>query len=105
MRRAVAIISAIVMLLTTHKAMAWDSFGHGAIAYVAEQHLSAEAKSEVRRYLKHTLPFYSSWMDHWRAVPPFHPTNMWHGIKSDEKGKLRWDIQGERANGQAMIQV
>ena len=105
MRRAVAIISAIVMLLATHKAMAWDSFGHGAITYVAEQHLSAEAKSEVRRYLRHTLPFYASWMDHWRAVPPFHPTNMWHGIKSDEKGKLRWDIQGERANGQAMIQV
>jgi hypothetical protein len=88
-----------------HSAKAWGSFGHGAIAYVAEQHLTSNAKAECRRYLKHTLPWYASWMDHWRAVQPYAHTNMWHGIKSDEKGKLRWDISGERANGQAMIQV
>ena len=105
MKRAITLCCMFVMLFSAQRAMAWAAFGHGAIAYVAEQHLSPKAKSEVRRYLHHTLPYYASWMDHWRAVPPFHPTNMWHGIKSDEKGKLRWDIQGERANGQAMIQV
>lgn len=105
MNRLSFLLFALFMSFGIQSAKAWDSFGHGAIAYVAEQHLTPEAKAEVHRYLHHTLPFYSSWMDHWRAVPPFHPTNMWHGIKSDEKGKLRWDIQGERANGQAMIQV
>ena len=105
MKRAITLCCMFVMLFSAQRAMAWAAFGHGAIAYVAEQHLSPKAKSEVRRYLHHTLPYYASWMDHWRAVPPFHPTNMWHGIKSDEKGKLRWDIHGERANGQAMIQV
>lgn len=92
-------------IFATHKAMAWANFGHGAIAYVAEQHLTPQAKEGCRHYLKHTLPWYSSWMDFWRAVPPYAHTNMWHGIKSDAKGKLRWDISGERANGQAMIQV
>ncbi len=98
----------LVLLLSTfavQRAMAWAAFGHGAIAYVAEQHLTPKAKESCRHYLKHTLSWYASWMDHWRAVPPYAHTNMWHGIKSDEKGKLRWDISGERANGQAMIQV
>ena len=104
-RRVVVFLLVVVATFSVQRAMAWAAFGHGAIAYVAEQHLTPEAKSEVRRYLKHTLPFYASWMDHWRAVEPYAHTNMWHGIKSDEKGKLRWDISGERANGQAMIQV
>ena len=104
-QRVVAILLVVAATLSVQRAMAWAAFGHGAIAYVAEQHLTPEAKSEVRRYLKHTLPFYASWMDHWRAVEPYAHTNMWHGIKSDEQGKLRWDISGERANGQAMIQV
>ncbi len=95
----------LVATMCVQSAKAWGCFGHGAIAYVAEQHLTPKAKAECRRYLGHTLPWYASWMDHWRAVPPFVPTNMWHGIKSDENGKLRWDIAGERANGQAMIQV
>ncbi|MBR5807180.1 MAG: S1/P1 nuclease [Alistipes sp.] len=104
-RKIVTLLLVVVATLGVQRAMAWAAFGHGAIAYVAEQHLTPEAKSEVRRYLNHTLPFYASWMDHWRAIEPYAHTNMWHGIKSDEKGKLRWDISGERANGQAMIQV
>ena len=99
------VLTFTLALFATQSAMAWANFGHGALAYVAEKHLTPEAKAECRRYLKHTLPWYSSWMDFWRAVPPYVHTNMWHGIKSDEKGKLRWDISGERANGQAMIQV
>ena len=103
--KILAVIFTLLASMSVQRAMAWANFGHGAIAYVAEQHLTPHAKAECRRYLKHTLPYYASWMDHWRAVPPFHPTDMWHGIKADEKGELRWDISGERANGQTMIQV
>ena len=105
MKRLRLILVLLLATFATQRALAWASFGHGAIAYVAEQHLTPKAKEGCRHYLKHTLPWYASWMDHWRAVPPYAHTNMWHGIKSDEKGKLRWDISGERANGQAMIQV
>lgn len=105
MKKLRVVLLLLLSAVVTQRAMAWAGFGHGAIAYVAEQHLSPKAKEGCRHYLKHTLPWYASWMDHWRAVPPYAHTNMWHGIKSDEKGKLRWDISGERANGQAMIQV
>lgn len=105
-KRVITILLALVAIVGVRQsAQAWNTFGHGAIAYVAEQHLTPEAKAECRRYLKHTLSYYASWMDHWRAIPPYVPTNMWHGIKADEKGKLRWGIEGDFANGQAMIQV
>ena len=88
-RKLSILILALVAILGVQSAKAWGGFGHSAIAYVAEQHLTPQAKSEVRRYLKHTLPWYASWMDHWRAVPPFHPTNAWHGFSSAE-GNVDW---------------
>ena len=78
MRKKLSIlIVALLASMSIQSAMAWGTFGHGAIAYVAEQHLTPNAKAECRRYLKHTLPYYASWMDLWRAVPPFHPTDNW----------------------------
>ena len=83
MRKNLSILLlAFVATMSIQSAKAWGTFGHGAIAYVAEQHLTPKAKEECRRYLKHTLPYYASWMDHWRAVPPFHPTNNWHGFSA-----------------------
>ena len=99
MRKKLSVlILALVATMSIQSAMAWGSYGHGAIAYVAEQHLTPKAKAEVRRYLKHTLPFYASWMDHWRAVPPFHPTNNWHGFSVAANGDVDWD----KGNGKAM---
>lgn len=92
---------ALVAIMGVQSVKAWGTFGHGAIAYVAEQHLTPNAKAEVRRYLQHTLPFYASWMDHWRAVPPFHPTNAWHGFSATADGNVNW----EKGNGKAMGQV
>ena len=99
--KILVLVVAFASLLGVQNAKAWAGFGHGAIAYVAEQHLTPQAKSEVRRYLNHALPFYASWMDHWRAVPPFHPTNSWHGFSAASDGKVNW----EKGNGKAMGQV
>ncbi len=99
-RKLSILILALVAILGVQSAKAWGGFGHSAIAYVAEQHLTPQAKSEVRRYLKHTLPWYASWMDHWRAVPPFHPTNAWHGFSSAE-GNVDWT----KGNGKAMGEI
>lgn len=95
------ILLALVAICSVESAKAWAGFGHGSIAYIAEQHLTPQAKAEVRRYLNHTLPFYASWMDHWRAVPPFHPTNSWHGFSATADGKVDW-AKGE---GKSMGQV
>ena len=99
--RILTLVIAFVAFCGVESAKAWGGFGHGAIAYVAEQHLTPHAKSEVRRYLKHTLPFYASWMDHWRAVPPFHPTNSWHGFSATANGSVDWS----KGKGKAMGQV
>lgn len=100
-RRFSILVLALVAFMGVQSAMAWGAFGHGAIAYVAEQHLTPKAKAECRRYLKHTLPYYASWMDHWRAVPPFHPTNNWHGFSVGANGDVDW----EKGNGKAMGQL
>ena len=102
MRSKISILLlALIATLSVKSAMAWGTFGHGAIAYVAEQHLTPKAKEECRRYLKHTLPYYASWMDHWRAVPPFHPTNNWHGFTVGADGNVDW----EKGKGKAMGQL
>lgn len=99
MKQKLQIIAlALVAILGVQSAKAWGTFGHGAIAYIAEQKLTPTAKSEVRRYLQHTLPFYASWMDHWRAVPPFHPTDAWHGFSATADGDVNW----EKGKGKAM---
>lgn len=100
MRKKLSIlIVALVATIGVQSAKAWGTFGHGAIAYVAEQHLTPKAKAECRRYLKHTLPYYASWMDHWRAVPPFVKTDNWHGFAINAEGKLDWS-KGGKAMGQ-----
>ena len=102
MKRKISIlVLVLVATLSIQSAKAWGGFGHGAIAYVAEQHLTPKAKAECRRYLKHTLPWYASWMDHWRAVPPFHPTNAWHGFSATADGQVNWD----KGDGKAMGQI
>ena len=102
MRKKLSIlIVALVASMSIQSAMAWGTYAHGAIAYVAEQHLTPKAKAECRRYLKHTLPYHASWMDHWRAVPPFHPTNNWHGFSANANADVDW----EKGEGKAMGQL
>lgn len=62
----------------SHSAMAWGGWGHYITAYIAEQHLTPEAKAKCELYLKHSLPHYASWMDRWRNTPPFEETTYWH---------------------------
>ena len=79
------------MLLFTGSAKAWGGFGHSAIVYVAEQHLTPEAKEKCRYYLRHTLPFYASWMDQWRTIPEFKSVNNPHSIKAMPDGRtINW---------------
>ena len=51
--------------------MAWGKWGHAISAYIAEQHLTEKANAECQRYLKHSLPYFASWQDHWRYCDGF----------------------------------
>ncbi len=87
MNKRLFLMLAIAAMFATNSVMAWGGFGHGAIAYVAEQHLTPEAKEKCRYYLKHTLPYYASWMDHWRNVKKFKSVNNPHSIKALPDGR------------------
>jgi hypothetical protein len=58
--------------------MAWGGWGHHITAYIAEKHLTPEAKAKCQHYLKHNLPHYSSWQDYWRHSDPFKEISFWH---------------------------
>ena len=69
---------ALLMLAVSQSAMAWGGKGHHISAYIAERHLTAEAKQKCQHYLKHNLPHYSSWQDYWRHSDPFKEISYWH---------------------------
>ena len=91
---------ALMALLSVGRASAWGGFGHRSIAYVAEQHLTPEAKEKCYYYLQHTLPYYASWMDYWRGVAVYRKVNNPHSIKANDDGRtLDW---GGKPAGRAM---
>lgn len=100
MRKILVAVAALVMLVGVQSAKAWGGFGHSAIVYVAEQHLTPEAKAKCRYYLRHTLPYYASWMDQWRTIPEFKSVNNPHSIKAKADGRtIDW---GGNPKGRAM---
>ena len=100
MKKILVAVVALASLVGVQSAKAWGGFGHSAIVYVAEQHLTPEAKAKCRYYLRHTLPYYASWMDQWRTIPEFKSVNNPHSIKAMPDGRnLDW---GGTPKGRAM---
>ena len=99
--KSLFIALALVAILGVQSAKAWGGFGHGAINYIAEQHLNPKAKAECRRYLQHTLSWHASWMDHWRAVPPYQYTNSLHSFTATADGGINWKSRKGGAAGLA----
>ena len=81
------LIIALVAICGTESAKAWTNYAHGAAAYIAEQHLTPEAKAKCHYYLKHTLPYYASWMDAFRGAKDFYEVNRTHSGKTTADGK------------------
>lgn len=91
MKKLSLLILSLVAVMGVQSAKAWGGFGHSAITYVAEQHLTPEAKAKCRYYLKHTIVYYASWMDYWRSVPEYRSVNSQHGISAMPDGRtLDW---------------
>ena len=82
----------LVALCGVRQAAAWNGFGHSCAAYIAEQHLTPEAKAKCEKYLEHSFVFYASWMDQWRYIDPYKETSGWHVIYVDDK----WNLDVEK---------
>ena len=72
------IITIVLALGISASAMAWGGPGHHIIGYIAEQHLTPEAKAKCHHYLRHTLAYESTHMDNWRYSKGFEGTAHWH---------------------------
>jgi hypothetical protein len=82
-------------------AKAWNNLAHGTTAYIAEQHLTPEAKAKCHYYLKHTLPYYASWMDSWRSVAKFRSVNGSHSGYAMSDG-VNYNLTGGKFPGGVM---
>lgn len=78
MRKFLFFLFALAATLSVQRAKAWGGPGHTIIGYIAEQHLTPEAKAKCRHYLRHTLAYEASWMDNWRYSKEFKGTAHWH---------------------------
>ena len=91
MKRFLVIVSTLVLFAGTTNLWAWSAmsgFGHHCAAYIAEQHLTPEAKAKCEEYLQHSFVFYAGWMDQWRHIKPFEETSVWHAVWVDKNWKL-----------------
>ncbi len=72
---AIAFLSISILLLS------WGVTGHHAIGKIAENHLTASAKSAVHELLgSETLADVASWADEVRNEPEYKSTGSWHYI-------------------------
>lgn len=101
MKKLSILAFALVAILSAQSAKAWAGFGHAGIVYVAEQHLTPEAKKKCRYYLRHTLPYYASWMDSWRLAEKFRDVNVPHSVMATNDGK-GINFSGGKPAGRAM---
>ncbi len=74
---------AVATVAATLEVRAWGGAGHSAIAYIAERHLTPEARERCIHYLNHTPAYFASWQDQWRFTDPFKETTYWHTSKVD----------------------
>ena len=101
MKRILIITIALVATCSWHNAKAWSNLAHGTTAYIAEQHLTPEAKKKCHYYLKHTLPYYASWMDAWRPAAKFRHVNKAHSGLAMPDG-VNYDLTSGSIPGRVM---
>ena len=100
MKKLTILIALFAAIFGVERAKAWGGFGHAAMVYVAEQHLTPEAQKKCHYYLKHNLPYYASWMEYWRSIPEYKSVNNPHSIRAMGDGRsLDW---GGKPKGRAM---
>lgn len=103
MKRLLVLIVSVAALTTAYEARAWGYMGHAVIAYIADHHLTPQAKEKCEHYLKHTITYYCSWMDHWRHAEGFEETTYWHMDYVDKDGISTG--RGKNGDRSAVIQT
>ena len=85
MKRAIVITLALTILTGITDLRAWSVKGHMLVGYVADQHLTPEARKACHHYLRHTLSYYGSWLDQVRYTEDYRQTQRWHASSVDAR--------------------
>ena len=72
------------LVLFSNSAFGWGKMGHDAIAYIAECNLTPKAKKTIEKILGHSIVYYATWMDEWRAESGYEHTSAWHTASVDK---------------------
>ena len=83
MKRTIVISLVLTLLAGITSLQAWSGKGHMLVGYVADQHLTPEARKMCNHYLRHTLSYYGSWLDRVRYTEPYRKTHRWHASAFD----------------------
>lgn len=94
----IRIVFIILLLRFSPEIYAWGKTGHDAVAYIAECNLLPEVKEKVEKYLKHSMVYYASWMDEYRAAPEYKHTTGWHGAPVDENFRYTDALRREKGD-------
>lgn len=74
----------LLVLLASLPAMAWGRKGHDAVAAIAQNNLTPQARERIERYLdNHSIIYYSSWLDWVRPQQHYAHTGRWHTFYCD----------------------
>lgn len=69
----------IAALFCTAQAFAWGQKGHDVTAFIAENHLTDNAKSKIVAALDgHSLVYYANWLDNASNTQEYRYTKTWH---------------------------
>ncbi len=73
------VLSIILSFAVILNALAWGQKGHDIIAYIAECHLTEQARAEVDRLLAgHSMVYWSNWADSAKYTDEYKYTAPWH---------------------------
>lgn len=78
------ILCVAAWMCISQSAAGWGRTGHDAIAYIAECNLTKKAKKNIEKYLNHSIVYYASWMDDYRATAEYKHTTVWHMASVDD---------------------
>ncbi len=105
MKKLNFLLLAAALLMTFGEAQAWGRRVHATIAYIAEQHLTPEAKAKVNEILGgKSMVYYGSWLDDNKPemlIPVSRPykgkmeRTIPHTFKANEKCKVKHEPQHE----------
>lgn len=81
------IIFTFVLAIMANEAMAFNEFGHRAIACLADKYMTDKAKSEVQAILKTSMEKECVWLNSLRKKPEFAHSKSWHFFQLDANVK------------------